>query len=483
MNAPTATATSSNVDMQDTLSSDSSPGVSAGPQRNQLRVLLVEDEVAIRESTRGFLEHNGLDVCTAANGEDAMRLLNNDITAVITDLRMPKMSGLDLLKHAREIIPNTPVIVLTGQGSEQDAVSALKAGAFHYLTKPINPEHLLDQVKEAVERHQMSVQLTAFHDRVSTEAGFCGMIGRSESMRRVFEHIRMIADTRSTVLIEGESGTGKELVARAIHLNSGRAESPFVALNCAALPESLIESELFGHIKGAFTGATDNREGKFVAAGNGTLLIDEIGEMQLELQTKLLRAIETRQVNPLGSNQEIAVSARIIASTNRSLAEMQQAGTFREDLYYRLNVVMITVPPLRERREDIPLLARAYLDKLAQENKRQARDISAEALRTLQGYDWPGNVRELRNVIEGMIVMSDRDVLDVADLPAKMKEQPHHPPLESMISAGMPMADIEKEAIRQTLLRTNGKRTEASRVLGLSIRTLQRRIKQYALDV
>ncbi len=445
------------------------------------KLLLVEDDAATREATRLLLEECGYDIVTAEDGAQALQRLNQGIAVILTDLKMRGVDGMQLLHAAREQAPQTPVIVITGHGSEEAAVAALKSGAFHYLKKPIHPEELLHIVRQAIEKHRMASEIAALHQQINQLAGMHGIIGQSKPMRKLFETIRMVADTRSTVLIEGESGTGKELVARALHLNSSRRNKPFVAINCAAIPEALIESELFGHVRGAFTGAADKRIGTFLAAEGGTLLIDEIGEMQLDLQSKLLRAIETRRISPLGSNQEVELDVRLIASTHRDLQELIAQRKFREDLYYRLNVVNIKLPPLRERREDIPLLVRAFVEEIAKDNNRPVREISPTALARLQGYDWPGNVRQLRNVLESVIVMSTREIIDVVDFPEPIREANSAPPLQSLIAMGMPMADIEKEVIRQTLQRTGGNRSEASKILGISTRTLQRRIKQHNL--
>jgi DNA-binding NtrC family response regulator len=447
------------------------------------RLLLVEDDPSTRESTRLLLEDQGYQVLTAEDGEQALRHLNEGIAVIITDLKMRGLDGMQLLHAAREQTPHTPVIMITGHGSEEAAVSALKSGAFHYLKKPIHPEELLHLVHQALERHRMSGEIAALHDQINQLAGMQGIIGQSQPMRKVFEKIRMVADARSTVLIEGESGTGKELVARALHLNSSRRNRPFVAINCAAIPETLIESELFGHVRGAFTGAAEKRTGTFLAAEHGTLLIDEIGEMHLDLQSKLLRAIETRRISPLGSSEEIELDVRLIASTHRDLQELIAEHKFREDLYYRLNVVNIKLPPLRERREDIPLLVRAFIDEIAAENQRAVRDISPEALARLQAHDWPGNVRQLRNMLESVIVMSTREIIDIVDFPEPIRQADSAPPLQALIAMGMPMAQIEKEVIRQTLIRTGGNRSEASKILGISTRTLQRRIKEHSLLV
>lgn len=447
------------------------------------RVLLVEDDPSSREATKLVLEESGFEVIAVGDGRAALARIPEGVAVVITDLRMPNVDGLELLRAVRHDSPHTPVLVITGHGSEAAAVEALKAGAFHYLTKPLKPDEFIHHVTEALEKNRMATQIAALHQRLHERADFCNMVGRSEPMRKVFEQIRMVAETRSTVLIEGESGTGKELVARALHENSERRGKPFVAVNCAALPKSLMESELFGHAKGAFTGATEKRVGKFVAADGGTLLIDEVGEMPLELQSKLLRVLENRTIVPLGSNTELESNVRIIASTHRNLRDMIDTGEFREDLYYRLHVVRMQLPPLRERREDIPLLVSTFIRDIARENGRRVLDVTPEAMTRLQSYDWPGNVRELRNTLESLIVMSTREVLDVSDLAPPLRDSDASPPFESLIERGMTMAEIEREVIRQTLQRTRGNRTEASRILGISTRTLQRRLKDQQLDL
>jgi DNA-binding NtrC family response regulator len=446
------------------------------------RLLVVEDETTARETTKTFLEDAGFEVVTAEDGQQALHRLNDGVSVIITDLAMGGFDGMQLLKAVRERAPFTPVIIVTGKGSEQAAVEALKNGAFHYLTKPINPDELLHLVKQATEKCKLSRQVAELHQQLNQRSRLEDMIGSSGSMRQVFEKIKMAADTRSTVLIEGESGTGKELVSRALHSCSARKKGPFIAVNCAAIPKDLIESELFGHMKGTFTGANTERVGKFLAADKGSLLIDEIGELHLDLQSKLLRVIETQKITPLGSNEEKTSNVRIITSTNRELSKLVEEGKFREDLYYRLNVIKISLPPLRERKEDIPLLTRAFIEQIAEENNRPAQDISPDALVQLQSYDWPGNVRQLRNVLESIIVMSSRETIDVADLPEPIREKEATPPLQTLLEKDLPLAEIEKEAIRRALARTGGNRSEASKLLGISARTLQRRIKEYELQ-
>jgi DNA-binding NtrC family response regulator len=445
------------------------------------RVLLVEDDKTSLESITLFLERKGYDVISARDGAEALEHLADGISVVVTDFAMPEVDGLELLRAAREDAPHAAVIMITGHGSEDVAVQALQAGAFHYLTKPIDPDELLSLVRQACEKYRMATEITGLHQQLQEKYGFANIIGTSDAMRRVFEKVRMVADTRSTVLIEGASGTGKELVARALHYNSARRKKPFVALNCAALPEALVESELFGHERGAFTGAVDRRIGKFQAAEGGTLLIDEIGDMPLDLQSKLLRAIESRCITPIGSNQEIKVDARIVASTNRDLVAMAKREAFREDLFYRISVVNIKLPPLSERPGDIPLLVRAFIDELAEESRRPVRDITPAALARLQGYEWPGNVRQLRNVLESVIVTATREIIDVPDLPEPVRQARPVSMRRSLVKPGMTLEALEKEAIRVALRQTDGNRTRAAEQLGISLRTLQRKIKEYGL--
>ena len=445
-------------------------------------ILLVEDDRTSRRVTTQFLERKGFSVIKASNGAEGLRHLTEGVAAIVTDLAMPKMDGMELLRAAREEAPHTPVIMITGQGSEAVAVEALKAGAFHYLTKPVNPEELLNLLHQAVEKYRMATEIAALHRQLREQVGFGEIIGRCDAMRKVFEQIKMAADAPSTVLIEGETGTGKELIARALHFNSKRAEKPFVALNCAALPASLIESELFGHEKGAFTGAVTTRAGKFQAAEGGTLLIDEIGEMKLDIQSKLLRALETHIINPIGGNREISVNVRIVASTHRDLESWISEERFREDLYYRLNVVNIKVPPLRERREDIPLLVRAFIDEIAATTRRPVQEVSPDALAHLEGYDWPGNVRQLRNMLESIIVMSSREVIDLADLPERVRGATPRQSIDSVVRPGLTLDEIQRQAIQQALERAGGNRALASRMLDISERTLYRRIEEYGLD-
>lgn len=441
-------------------------------------VLLVDDDRASREGMTEWLRSEGFGVIPAASGEEAIRHLHDGVAVVVTDLKMPRTDGLALLRTAKEEVPHAAVILVSGHGTVDTAVAALKDGAFDFLTKPVKPEELTHRIRMALQQRSMAAEIARLHAELSQRNGFENIVGSSAAMREVFERIRLVADTRSTVLILGESGTGKEMVARAIHESSSRRRKPFVPVNCAAIPETLVESELFGHEKGAFTGATDRRGGLFQAAHAGTLFIDEIGELQLGLQSKLLRAIEYKKIMPVGSTRETEVDVRLVAATNKDLAELTKQGKFREDLYYRLKVVELRLPPLRERKEDIPLLVHHFIEQIAAEDHRQVRGIAPEALAALKAYDWPGNVRELRNTLEGVIVVSVRDTIELADLPAYISQLPT-PQLATQ--PGMTLAQIEEEVIRRTLEQTGGRRAKTANILGLSVRTLHRKIKEYGL--
>jgi DNA-binding NtrC family response regulator len=360
------------------------------------RILLVEDEAREQRAVATFLKHRGYEVLTAADSTAASQLLAQIPDIIVTDLKLAGSDGLGVLREAHQALPETPVIITTGHGSIASAVQAMKQGAFDYLTKPINPDEILLVIQRAAERSRLQREVRRLRQQVEERGGLSGIVGNSEPMRHVFDQIRLVAPTRSTALITGESGTGKELVARAIHHLSPRKDGPFVALNCAAIPRDLAESELFGHAKGAFTGATDRHIGKFAAADRGTLLIDEIGEMELPVQAKLVRTLETRTINAVGSNEEQCVDVRVVAATHRNLRSLVAGGKFREDLYYRLYVVHIDLPPLRQRQEDIPLLAATFLAQLNEEHDRSTQEISLDAMEALQHYHWPGNVRELR---------------------------------------------------------------------------------------
>ncbi len=444
------------------------------------KLLLVEDDPTSRESIAEFLELEGFDVVVADSYKAAVAELPDRVGLIVTDLVLPDGSGLDLLRYVQENAPHIGVILITGHATVDTAVAALREGALDYLTKPVNLDELVERVRRGLRERATALELAALRDQVQQQARFGMLVGCSPAMQRVFEQIKLVAPTRATVLITGESGTGKELVARAIHANSDRADRPFIPVNCPAIPESLLESELFGHERGAFTGAVARKKGLFQAADGGTLFIDEVSELPPGAQAKLLRAVETRRIMPVGSTQEIAVDVRLVAATNRDLAERVKEGKFREDLYYRLRVAEIYLPPLRERIEDIPLLVDHFVREICDDAGRPPLKVSPEAMKVLMRYPWPGNVRELRNTLEGVIVFCKGDRIEVSDLPEHIRST--HSVGNDIFRPGMTMDELEREAIRRTLEFTKGKRTEAARLLGISLRTLQRKIKEYNLS-
>ncbi|MBI4878987.1 MAG: sigma-54-dependent Fis family transcriptional regulator [Planctomycetes bacterium] len=444
------------------------------------RVVLVEDDDPLREALTEYLVDKGLVVAGASDGKRGLDLIDDRTDVVVTDLKLPGMNGLDVLRRAKAVNPDIQVIVATGFGSVDSAVAAMREGAYHYVTKPINPTVLLKMVEEIVEKRRLRREVAELRAQLNEKYGFDHMIGRSRSMLEIFEVIRHVAPTRATVLITGESGTGKELVARAIHHASPRRAMPFIAFNCAALPSTLVESELFGHEKGAFTGAFQRRQGLFGAADGGTLLIDEVSDLDIALQAKLLRVLEERCYTPLGSTREIKVDVRIIAASNSDLAQAVRDGRFREDLFYRLKVVQIQPPPLRERREDIPLLAKSFLEAAIQEHGLRELRLDPDAVRLLQSHDWPGNVRELKNTLESAAVLARADVIGPDSLPFALggERAPAQSDVE-LFHVGMRMDELERSAILATLEENGGNRTRAARMLGISLRTLQRKLREY----
>lgn len=456
------------------------------PHGEASRVVIIEDDQALRDSLVEYLGDKGFSVVGAADGDEGLKLVDGDTAVVVTDLKLPGMSGLDVLRRTRALNAETQVIIATGFATVDSAVAAMREGAFHYVTKPINPTVLLKLVEDVVERRKLRSEVEHLRRRVNERYGIEHIIGRSRSMLDVFDVIRHVAPTRATVLVTGESGTGKELVARAIHQLSPRRDRPFIAFNCAALPANLIESELFGHEKGAFTGAANRRQGLIGAADGGTLFIDEIAELEIGLQAKMLRALEERAYTPLGSTREVKVDVRFVAATNRDLPQLVKEGKFREDLYYRLKVVQVKLPPLRERREDIPLLARHFLEAAIHEHGLKALEFDSNAVRALQNYDWPGNVRELKNSIESAAVLARGSTITTDSLPGSVPAATTAPTPStepgSLFHVGMRMDEMEKGAILATLEVTEGNRTKAARMLGISLRTLQRKLKEYQLD-
>src|SRR5215217_3579271 len=384
------------------------------------RVLVVEDHEAERRAIMQILKSEGLNVFGAENADKALGYIDENIDVVLSDLQMGDVSGIDLLNLWKQRKPEVQFVLLTGHSSVDSAVQAIKAGAYHYVTKPINPDELIVLVKRAMESVSKDKEIDNLRRRLDQKFGLDQIVGQSKLMKDVFAKIQKAAPVDSTVLILGESGTGKELVAQALHHNSNRKKGPFVAVNVAAVPSTLVESELFGHVRGAFTGATDRRMGRFEQADGGTLFIDEIGDFELGLQAKLLRVLETFQVTPVGGHEDRKVNVRVLAATSRNIVQMVKEGTFREDLYYRLNVITITLPPLRERTDDIPILCEHFLKDICDSKHTARKRISPEVMRRFMAYRWPGNVRELRNTLESMMVLADGELLTENDLPERI---------------------------------------------------------------
>ncbi len=443
------------------------------------RILIVEDDRPQADAVAEALQRLGHACVVVTEPKRALPIIERDsFDLVITDLVMHEVDGMDILRHTREADPSTEVIMVTGHGTIETAVQAIRHGAYDYITKPLNVSELRDRVAKALEHRRLVRRASQLDERF----GFEGIIGRSSAMERVIRVARQIAPTDTTVLIEGESGTGKELVAKAIHLNSQRRDGNFVALNCAALSEGILESELFGHEKGAFTGAMTSRKGRFEHADGGTLFLDEVGDMPMATQIKLLRVLEDGEIVRVGSNEPRRVDVRLLSATNRKLSDLVADGTFREDLYFRLKVVRIELPPLRERREDVAPLVEHYLPRLAEARARNVTGLAPEALRALQAYDWPGNVRELVNVLETMVVLAEKPVLDVDDLPPEVHPEGAPPPAPAdAVQPGISLEDAERVLVEQTLEMTGGNRQQAADILGIGQRTLYRKIKQYGL--
>lgn len=442
-------------------------------------VLLVDDEPGIRTALRANFERHGWRAETASGVREAKRTLENrEFDLVVTDIRMPDGDGMDVMRAARKSSPTTAVIVLTAYGSVPDAVHAMRDGALDYLTKPIPFDQLQAVAAQVMQRAQ---QMPAFEEGVSG-----AIVGQSAALMRAIQRARAAASTGVDVLIEAESGTGKELLARFIHDASDRSNKPFVAVNCAAVPEALLESELFGHGRGAFTGAVGSRPGKFESADGGTILLDEIGEMPLNLQPKLLRALQEREFERLGEGRSVKVDIRVIATTNVSLAEMVERGQFRADLYYRLNVIPLSLPPLRERRDDIPTLARHFAEKFAAQMQLGVPRLHADFVNCLQTHHWPGNVRELANFLRRVIALSGTLDIDARCFEAEFQgntpaRRPAAPAGAVPAAAGTPIRELEKMHLENTLALTDGNRTHAAEMLGISLRTLRNKIREYGL--
>ena len=447
-------------------------------------ILVVDDERSIRVGLKGLLSKEGYEVTIAENGNEALRLLaNQEYDLVLTDLRMAGFDGLSLLKKIKEQYPETFVMLMTAYGSEKIAVEAMKAGARDYLIKPFDNDEVKILVRQALEQRALQRQVQQLHERLDATFRFENILGTSPAMQRVFDVVKKVAPTDLTVLITGESGTGKELIANALHQNSPRKNGPFIKVNCAAMARELVESELFGHEKGAFTGATASREGKFSAADGGTLFLDEIGDMPLETQAKVLRVLQEQEFERVGGNRTIKVEVRVIAATNKNLHQMVQEGKFREDLFFRLNVVPIVSPSLRERREDIPLLAMHFLKEVTSRYGRGVAAFSPDAYRLLLSAPWPGNVRELKNVIEASAVLATGAEIHAVDLQLNQQvSQLENPEATTFKEAKQHVVDtFERDFITRALHRHQGNVTKAAAEMGMLRQQLQQKIRELGL--
>jgi two-component system response regulator HydG len=447
-------------------------------------ILVVDDESAHRAMLKTVLTAEGYSVFQAEDGDDAIDMVGKQFfNLILMDVRMKRVDGLEALQEILKISPQIPVIIMTAYGSVDSAVQAMKFGAIDYITKPIDIDILKITIEKAMASQQISEENALLKERLGEKFNFAGIIGRSEPMTNLLESLSMVAPSDANVLILGESGTGKELIANAIHHNSYRKDRPFVKINCAALPESLLESELFGHEKGAFTGAIKNKQGRFKIADGGSIFLDEIAEMAMPTQAKILRVVQEQEFEPVGGTSSIKVDARIIAATNRLLQKEVESGTFREDLFYRLNVVELKIPPLRDRHQDILPLSEHFLVKYSEKNRRQITGFSPLAMDILMRYYWPGNVRELENVIERSVIMTRGNTIRSKDLPQTLRGEDAEEIEEPVdLSPGRSLKDVEKEMILKTLEEHNGNRTHTAKTLGISRRTLQLKLKEYGIN-
>jgi two-component system response regulator HydG len=459
-----------------------------GAARADISVLIVDNDASHAETVAESLNRVGYDCTVATSGREGARLIERErFDIVITDLMMTDVNGIEILKRTRQALPECEVILVTGHGTIPSAVEAMQEGAFNYLQKPLDLKQLrvvVGRASESVRLRRTNVEL---QQRLDERFGFEGVIGTSPQMHAVIDRLKRIAPTDASVLVQGETGTGKELVAQAIHQNSPRKNKPFVALNCAALSENILESELFGHVKGAFTDASTDRVGKFAYAHGGTMFLDEVGDMPMATQIKLLRVLENGEITRVGSNESTKVNVRVLSATNRNLEDAIAAGTFRSDLYHRLKVVTIGLPPLRERAQDIPLLIEHFIRQFSKRHHKAIKSMSPAARMKLLAFDWPGNVRQLRNVVESMVVVDYDGVLDMDDLPSELVEDgPAATAMDGRVGTlasfvGKPLEDVERVFITETLAFTGGNREQAAQLLGIGERTLYRKIKEYGL--
>jgi DNA-binding NtrC family response regulator len=449
--------------------------------KSRIKLLVVDDERGLCAGIQEALRREGYFVDAANDAPTALKMIGERLyNLVITDMKMPEMSGLQLLKEAKEKSRDTQFILMTAYGTVESAVEAMKEGAYDYLSKPIDRQRLRALVLKALEFQALVAENNELRLRVQKRSEPSLLVGDSEAMRKVAQWTDEVAHSEVTVLIEGESGTGKEIVARSIHLKSGRADKPFISVNCAALPEQLLEAELFGHVKGAFTGAAADKPGRFQLADGGTLFLDEIGDLSPKGQGDLLRVLEDGTFRMVGGTRMMRVNVRVVAATNKKLQEAVAAGKFREDLLYRLQIVPITLPPLRDHAEDIPLLVESFLEHFAGKHKRRQKKLTAEALQLCQRFPWPGNVRQLRNMIERLYITCKNTLIETKDLPDFLRVHAKNVATFT-VRPGMSLAEVEKLLIRQTLTHVTSNREEAARLLGISRRSLQYKLKQFGL--
>ncbi|UCE19757.1 MAG: sigma-54-dependent Fis family transcriptional regulator [Gemmatimonadota bacterium] len=443
----------------------------------QSKILVVDDEQSVLEILSEILSQEGFQCTTSKNPEEALALLKRDTYhLVITDLKMPGKDGITLLREMKEYDPETCVILLTGHGSIETAVEAMKIGAYDYITKPEDFQRIRVVVERALEYVSLKRQLSQMQAEMRSRYSFARLVGKSEQMHKVYDLVERVAESEATVLIQGQSGTGKELLANAVHYNSHRSEGPFIKVDCGSLPESLLESELFGHEKGAFTGAIKQKKGRFELADGGTIFLDEIGNMSAPLQQRLLRVLQERQFERVGGTRTIKIDVRIIAATSKDLEQAVQAGTFREDLFYRLHVVVIELPPLRDRIEDVPVLAAHFLNTFAEQNNKNIRGISPEAFRLLMEYHWPGNVRELENTIEYAVVMCRDTIINANDLPTRIRTR------KDITPSTYNLDENEKQLVEEVLEKTKYNIKRAAELLGISRTTLYSKIKKHGIQ-
>jgi two-component system response regulator HydG len=451
---------------------------------NAKKILVVDDDATHRLMLEAVLESEGYEVCQADDGETAVEAVKKEFyDFILMDIRMARMSGIDALKEIKKTSPGIPVLIMTAYASVETAVDALKSGAYDYITKPLDTEKLKRIIAAELEHSDLKQEVAVLRERVGDRFDLSNIIGKSRKMKEVFEILAMAAPSDATVLIKGESGTGKELIANAIHQNSPRAGNPFIKVNCAALPESLLESELFGHERGAFTGAVSMRKGRFELANGGSIFLDEISEMSPAMQARLLRVLQEHEFDRVGGMKTIEVDVRVISATNKDLELEVKEGRFREDLFYRLNVISVPLPPLRERKEDIPVLAKHFLSVFSEKNRRMIKGFQPKTLDLFMRHDWPGNVRELENTIERCVIMTRSEYISPGDLPMNIQALNGDPEEDNTgVRPGWSMREVERDLIIKTLEQTDGNKTRAAEILGINRKTLQNKLKEYEVE-